>query len=120
LEQLDGSVKLSFFNTVSKVKRGGGSLGNMIAWIPFAFSDSLKALVTTFDGSNLGYEAGKKRCYGSNGRCTIVETDDALFPSSMDAVICDKRAVIRVTPKMDPATGSGMKLNQGRTGSWWF
>ena len=106
-----GNIKLSFFNLVSVVKKRGGDPGNMIAFIPFAFSDSLKALVTTFDGSNLGYEAGKNGVLGQLDGVTVVETDDTYFPATyIDAVVVDKRAVVRVTPKMDPATGSGMKL----------
>lgn len=106
-----GNIKLSFYNTVSVVKKRGGNPANMIAFIPFSFSDSLKALVTTFDGSNLGYEAGKNGVLGQLDGVTVVETDDTYFPATyIDAVVVDKRAVVRVTPKMDPATGSGMKL----------
>lgn len=104
-------LKLKFFNTVSAVKKRGGSPSSMIAWIPFATADSFKALVTSFDGSNLGYEAGKNGVLGPVDGVMVVETDDAYFPATyIDAVVVDKRAVIRVTPKMDPATGSGMKL----------
>ena len=104
------SIKTKFFNVVSTVKRHGGRPGNMVAWIPFATADSFKSLVTSFDGSNLGYEAGKNGVLGPVDGVMVVETEDTLFPSSMDAVVVDKRAVIRVTPKMDPASGSGMKL----------
>lgn len=104
------SVKLKFFNTVSKVKNGGGRPGNMIAWVPYAVSDMFKALVTSFDGSNLGYEAGKNGVLGPVDGVMVVEADDDLFPQGVDVVAADKRAIIRVTPKMDPATGSGMKL----------
>lgn len=105
------SVKLKFFNTVSKVKKNGGNPSSMIAWIPFATADTFKALVTSFDGSNLGYEAGKNGVLGPVDGVMVVETDDTYFPAAyIDAVVVDKRAVIRVTPKMDPASGSGMKL----------
>jgi hypothetical protein len=105
------SIKLKFFNTVSKVKENGGRPGNMVAWIPFATADSFKALVTSFDGSDLGYTAGKNGVLGPVDGVMVVETDGDYFPAAyIDAVVCDKRAVIRVTPKMDPATGSGMKL----------
>lgn len=104
------SIKLKFFNTVSKVKNGGGRPGNMIAWIPYAVADTFKALVTSFDGSDLGYTAGKNGVLGPVDGVMVVEADDDLFSSTYDAIVCDKRAVIRVTPKMDPATGSGMKL----------
>lgn len=105
------SIKLKFFNTVSKVKENGGRPGNMVAWIPFATADSFKALVTSFDGSDLGYTAGKNGVLGPVDGVMVVETDGDYFPATyIDAVVVDKRAVIRVTPKMDPATGSGMKL----------
>lgn len=105
------SLKLKFFNTVSKVKKNGGRPNNMIAWVPFATADSMKALITSFDGSNLGYEAGKNGVLGPVDGVMVVETDDSYFPATyIDVVVMDKRAGIRVTPKMDPATGSGMKL----------
>jgi len=104
------SIKLKFFNTVSTVKRNGGSPGNMLAWIPFAISDSFKNLVTSFDGSNLGYTAGKNGVLGQVDGVTVVETEDTLFPANMDVIVADKRAVVRVTPKMDPKSGKGMKL----------
>ncbi len=105
------NIKLRFFNTVSVVKKKGGMPQSMIAWVPFGFSDMIKALVLTFDGSNLGYEAGRNGVLGSIDGVVVVETDDTYFPATyIDVVIVDKRAVIRVTPKMDPATGSGMKL----------
>lgn len=105
------NIKLKFFNTVSAVKKRGGTPGSMIAWIPFAFADNLKTLVTTFDGSNLGYEAGKNGVLGQLDGVAVVETDDTYFPASyIDVVVADKRAIVRVTPKMDPARGSGMKV----------
>lgn len=105
------SLKLKFFNTVSAVKKNGGRPGNMLAFIPFATADLFKNLVTSFDGSDLGYTAGKNGVLGPVDGVMVVETDDSFFPATyIDAVVVDKRAVIRVTPKMDPATGSGMKL----------
>lgn len=104
------SIKLKFFNTISKVKNNGGRVGNMLAWVPYAVSDTFKALVTSFDGSDLGYTAGKNGVLGPIDGVMVVEADDTLFPQGVDVIAVDKRAVIRVTPKMDPATGSGMKL----------
>lgn len=105
------SLKLRFFNTVSTVKKHGGTPANMLAFVPFATADSMKALITTFDGSNLGYTSGRNGVMGSVDGVLVVETDDSYFPATyIDVVVVDKRAIIRVTPKMDPATGSGMKL----------
>ena len=104
------SIKLKFFNTVSVVKRKGGSPSKMLAWVPFAISDVFKALVTSFDGSNMGYEAGKNGVLGPVDGVMVVESDDDLFPANMDVVIADKRAVVKAVPKMDPKSGKGMKL----------
>lgn len=104
------SIKTKFFNTVSVVKRAGGAPSNMVAWVPFAISDTFKSLVTSFDGSDLGYTAGKNGVLGPVDGVMVVETDDDLFQANMDVVVCDKRAVVRVTPKMDPKSGKGMKL----------
>lgn len=105
------SIKTKFFNTVSAVKVKGGRPGSMVAWIPFGTADTFKSLVTSFDGSNLGYEAGKNGVLGPVDGVMVIETDSSYFPATyIDAVVVDKRAVIRVTPKMDPSTGSGMKL----------
>lgn len=104
------SLKTKFFNTVSTVKKNGGAPKNMVAWVPYAIADSFKSLITSFDGSDLGYTAGKNGVLGPVDGVMVVETDDDLFPANMDVVVCDKRAVVRVTPKMDPAKGSGMKL----------
>lgn len=104
-------IKEKFFNTVSKVKAKGGKVGSMVAFVPFATSDKFKALVTSFDGSDLGYTAGKNGVLGPVDGVMVVETDGDYFPNTyIDAIVLDKRAVIRVTPKMDPATGTGMKL----------
>lgn len=105
------NIKLKFFNTVSAVKKRGGAPGSMIAFVPFAFADTLKALVTTFDGSNMGYEAGRNGVMGQLDGVVVVETDDSYFPATyIDVLVVDKRAVIKVTPKMDPKTGKGMRL----------
>lgn len=105
------SVKLKFFNTVTAVKKKGGKPGSMLAFVPFATADTFKALVTSFDGSDLGYTAGKNGVLGPVDGVMVVETDDSYFPASyIDAVVVDKRAVVKAVPKMDPATGSGMRL----------
>lgn len=105
------SIKLKFFNTVTAVKKKGGKPGSMIAWVPFATADMFKALVTAFDGSDQGYTAGKNGVLGPVDGVMVVETDDSYFPATyIDAVVVDKRAVVKAVPKMDPAKGRGMRL----------
>jgi len=82
----------------------------VVAWIPFATADSFKALVTSFDGSNLGYEAGKNGVLGPVDGVMVVETDDSYFPATYMTQLLLTSVPSSITPKMDPATGSGMKL----------
>lgn len=103
------SLKEKFFNTVSKVKAQGGRPGNMIAWIPYSVADTFKALVTSFDGSDLGYTAGKNGVLGPVDGVMVVETDDTYFSAAVHAIVADKRAIVAPVAKMDPK-GNGMKL----------
>ena len=106
-----GSIKSEFFDTVAMVKRKGGTPSSMLAFIPFHIANLFKTLVTSFDGSDLGYTAGKNGVLGPVDGVMVVETEDSLFASAaIDMVVIDKRAAVRVTPKMDPAKGRGMKL----------
>lgn len=105
------SIKEKFFNTVSKVKNGNGTIGNMIAWVPYAVSDKIKALVTTFDGSDLGYTAGRNGVLGPIDGVMVVETKDAYFSTfpTVDVIVADKRVIIAPLAKMNPKN-NGFKL----------
>lgn len=96
-----------FYNTVTVVTNGGGDTSEAIAWVPSTFADKLRAYVTTFDGSNLGYTAGVNGLIGKLKGVTIVETVDEYFDAypTVKAVIADKRAIAAPTQKMTPKNG---------------
>lgn len=96
-----------FYNTVSVVVNGGGDTSNMIAWVPLSFADQLRAYITTFDGSNLGYTAGINGLLGKLKGVMVVETVDEYFDAypTVKAVVADKRAIAAPTQKMTPKNG---------------
>lgn len=103
----DTTLLQKFYNTVTVVTNGGGTAANSICWVPSTFADSLRAHITTFDGSNLGYTAGVNGLIGRLKGVMVVETIDDYFSAypTVKAVIVDKRAVAAPTQKMTPKNG---------------
>jgi hypothetical protein len=96
---------LSFSKMVSKSRTySGGNVSNLIAWVSYTFKDTAGAQIN-FTGSQTGYAAGKNGYLGKLAGVPCVEIPDSyLFPGVL-AMVVDKRAVINVTPKMDPKAG---------------
>lgn len=106
LTGLNGLLQ-KFYNTVTVVSNNGGTTSNMVAWVKASFADQLRAFITTFDGSNLGYTAGVNGVIGQLKGVMVVETVDEYFSSypTVKAVIADKRAIAAPTQKMTPKNG---------------
>lgn len=105
------TLKLKFYNTISKAFNGGGQTSKMVAWVPSEFADEIRAFITTFDGSDKGYTAGVNGVLGRLKGALVVETVDAYFSSfpTVKVIVADKRAVAAPTQKMTPKNG-GRKL----------
>lgn len=97
-------LKLQFARTVDKAKTGGGDLNSMIAWIGYETASVLSAQIN-FTGSDAGYADGKKGYLGQFNGVKCVEVPDAYLGAGVYMIVVDKRAVINVTPKMDPKAG---------------
>lgn len=94
-------LKLQFSRTVDKVKTNGSALGNIIAWVGFDIASQIRALIN-YGGSEAGYTDGKNGFIGKLAGAKIVETPDAYLGAGVYAIVADKRAIVNVTPKMDP------------------
>ncbi|HWT40070.1 MAG TPA: hypothetical protein VN081_02260 [Dongiaceae bacterium] len=104
------TLKQKVFNVHSAIKQNGGLPARMIGWLPYSVSDLFKALVTTFDGSNLGYEAGQNGVLGPIDGVMVIETNDSYFPAgTVKYIAADKRAIFGVPPKQDPQ-GDGLDI----------
>lgn len=101
-------LKLQFARTIDKVRTGGGSVGNVIAWLGYEKASVLTSEIN-FTGSDAGYGDAKKGYLGMFKGAKIVEVPDAYLGAGVYMIVADKRAVINVTPKMDPKAG-GMKV----------
>lgn len=94
-------LKLQFSRTVDKVKTNGGSLGNLVAWVGYDIASQIRALIN-YGGSEAGYTDGKNGYLGKLAGAKIVEVPDAYLGTGVYAIVADKRAIVNVTPKMDP------------------
>lgn len=99
-------IKVKFGQTVDRARTGGGQAGKMIAWVGYEFSTQLSGAIN-FTGSDQGYKEGKNGYLGMFKGVKLVEAPDAYLGSGVYVIVADKRAVINVTPKMDPK-GDGM------------
>lgn len=94
-------LSLQFENLVNKVKRNGADHNQSLAWVSFDFAAELSAQIT-FTGSDEGYKDAKTGYLGRHKGVVCIETPDDYFPANVYAVVADKRAIVAVTPKMDP------------------
>jgi hypothetical protein len=95
---------LSFSRLVSKVREQGGGIDSIITWVTYAFADTLRAKIN-FTGSDAGYTEGKNGYLGKMAGSPIVTVPASYFFAGVHAICADKRAIIHVTPKMDPSAG---------------
>jgi hypothetical protein len=100
---------LSFSKMVSKSRtNSGGNVSNLVAWVTYTFKDTAGAQIN-FTGSEAGYAAGKNGYLGKLAGVPCVEVPDNYLFAGVLAMVVDKRAVVNVTPKMDPKAG-GMTI----------
>lgn len=96
---------------VNKVRTGGGSINNMIAWVTYTLSAKIQDKIN-YTGSEMGFTAGKNGYLGKIAGVNIVEVPDSYMFAGVLAIIADKRSIVNVTPKMDPSNGGLIILEQ--------
>lgn len=104
-------IKLAFGRTVDKVRTNGSAPNSLIAWVAYDFATLLQDAIN-FTGSDAGYEAGKNGYLGKFAGARIVEVPDAYLGDGVHAIVADKRAIVNVTPKMDPKKDGMTVLEQ--------
>lgn len=95
---------LSFQKTVNKVRTAGGSLGNVVAWVTYTFAANVRDAIN-YVGADAGYTNGQNGYLGKLAGVPTVEVPDSYFFAGVSAIVADKRAIVNVTPKMDPKAG---------------
>lgn len=95
---------LSFQKTVNKARTAGASLGSLVAWVTYTFAANVRDAIN-YVGADAGYTNGQNGYLGKLAGVPTVEVPDSYFFAGVSALVCDKRAVVNVTPKMDPKAG---------------
>ena len=99
---LPAGLNLLFQKAVNAARVAGNpNMNQMVAWCSYGFVAALRAQ-TNYTGSNLGFANAQTGMLGKYNGVTTVETPDAYFLAGTYVIICDKRAVINVTPKVSP------------------
>ncbi len=93
---------------IDKVRGNGGNVGGLVTWITYTISAEIQDAIN-YTGSDAGYAAGKTGYLGKIGGTDVVEIPDAYMFAGVHAITADKRAIVNVTPKMNPKT-DGMKV----------
>jgi len=99
-----GTEKLSykFELAINKARVAGNKNTNMmVAWLSYTFASVLAAQIN-FTGSDQGYKDAQAGYLGKHKGVVCVETPDDYFVTGTYAIVADKRAVVNVTPKIDP------------------
>lgn len=95
---------LSLKKAVDKVRTAGSNLNNVVAWVTYTYSALIQNAIN-YTGSDAGFTAGKNGYLGRLAGVPVVEVPDSYFFAGVSALVADKRAIINVTPKMDPKAG---------------
>jgi len=96
---------------INKVRTNGGTIGSMVAWVTYTLASTIMDAIN-YTGSELGYTAGSNGYLGKSSGVNIVEVPDSYFYAGVSAIIADKRAIVNVTPKMDPKAGGLLIIEQ--------
>lgn len=103
--QVDTShYALSFQKMVNKARTGGASLQSLVAWVTYTFAALVRDAIN-YQGSDAGYANGATGYLGKLAGVPTVEIPDNYFFAGVSALCADKRAIVNVTPKMDPKNG---------------
>lgn len=89
---------------INQIRTNGGSLNNVVAWVTYTFAATMRDKIN-YQGSDAGYTNGQNGYLGKYAGVNTVEVPDNYLFAGVSAVAADKRAIVNVTPKMDPKAG---------------
>lgn len=104
-------LSLKFELALNKIKRAGADNNQSVAWVAYAFAANLAAQIT-FTGSDAGYKDAQTGYMGKHKGVVCVETPDDYFDAGTYVIVADKRAIVAVTPKMDPESNGFVVLDK--------
>lgn len=96
---------------INKARTGGASMTSLVLWVTYTLS-ALIADTINYTGSDVAFTNGKNGYLGKVSGVPAVEVPDSYMFAGVSAIVADKRAIINVTPKMDPKNGGMAVLEQ--------
>lgn len=106
-----GRNDFGFQTMVNKARTGGAALNSLVAWVTYTFASVVRDKIN-YTGSDVGFTDGKNGYLGKLAGVPTVEIPDSYFFAGVSAMVADKRAIVNVTPKMDPKNGGMTVLEQ--------
>lgn len=104
-------MSLQFAKALNKIKVNGADNSSTLAWVAYDYAANLSQQIN-FTGSDAGYKDAQTGYLGKHKGVVCIETPDTYFPTGTYAVIADKRAIVNVTPKMDPENNGYVVLEK--------
>ena len=97
-----GRKDQGFQLAVNKARTGStGLVNSLVAWVTYTMAALIRDDIN-YTGSEAGYTNGQNGYLGKLAGIPCVEVPDAYLFAGVSALIADKRAIVNVTPKMDP------------------
>lgn len=96
---------------VNKARSGGGTINSIVCWVTYTFAATVRDAIN-YTGSDSGFSNGQNGYLGKLAGVPVVEVPDSYFFAGVSALCADKRAIVNVTPKMDPKSGGLNILTQ--------
>lgn len=93
---------------VNAARTGGASINSLVTWVTYTLSSNVQDAIN-YTGSEAGFAQGSNGYLGKIAGVKAVEAPDNYFFAGVSAITADKRALVNVTPKMDPK-GEGMTI----------
>jgi hypothetical protein len=89
---------------LDKARVGGGALTSMVCWVTYTLASEIQDKIN-YTGADAGFLAGRQGFLGKLAGVPTVEVPDSYFFAGVHAICADKRAIVNVTPKIDPKAG---------------
>ena len=110
-DSTDDDIRSKFGRTINKIRTDGADTGKSYAWVGFDFANDLTVAIN-FTGTDVGYKEGKKGYLGQFKGVKVIEVPDEYLGENVYMIAADKRAIVNVTPKMDPKQGGMTVLDK--------
>ena len=99
-----GRKDLGLKTMVDTARTGGASVNSLVTWVTYTLAADIGDAIN-YTGSEAGFTQGRNGYLGKVAGVSTIQVPDDYFFAGVHAITADKRAIVNVTPKMDPKNG---------------